>query len=104
MRVDKLLWFLRLSKTRGLAQGLIEEGHVRIDGRQVERAHHKVSVGNVLTMPHGQGVRIIEVLALPNRRGPASEAQSCYRVLDGSGNIPLAASRSIDGTERELQP
>jgi len=27
-------------------------------------------------------VRVIEVLAIPARRGPAPEAQACYRFVD----------------------
>ncbi|WP_132387590.1 RNA-binding S4 domain-containing protein [Novosphingobium sp. PhB165] len=92
MRIDKLLWFLRLSKTRPLAQAMAEAGHLRINGRRVERAHQKVSVGDVLTVPTAEGVRVIEILALPTRRGPAPEAHTCYRVLDGVPGDPIAAA------------
>lgn len=83
MRVDKLLWFLRLAKTRPAAQALAEEGHMRLNGRRIDRAHQKIAVGDVLTVPTQEGVRVIEIVALPARRGPAPEAQTCYRVLDG---------------------
>ena len=92
MRIDKLLWYLRLAKTRVIAQGIAEEGHMRINGRRVERAHQKVSEGDVLTVPARSGVRVIEIVALPGRRGPAPEAQSCYRVLDGGAADPIAAT------------
>ena len=82
MRADKLLWFLRLAKTRSIAQELIEEGHARHNGRRLERAHAKIAIGDILVLPLPAGVRVIEVLALPTRRGPASEARECYRVLD----------------------
>ncbi|MBD3759674.1 RNA-binding S4 domain-containing protein [Sphingomonadaceae bacterium G21617-S1] len=78
MRLDKFLWFVRLAKTRALAQDVAGAGHVRIDGRVVDRAHAAVRVGNVLSFPlHGR-VRVIRVEALPARRGPAAEAQACY--------------------------
>lgn len=83
MRVDKLLWFLRLAKTRPAAQALAEEGHMRLNGRRIDRAHQKIAVGDVLTVPTQAGVRVVEIVALPARRGPAPEAQTCYRVLDG---------------------
>ena len=35
MRIDKLLWQLRLTKTRGLAQALVGEGHIRRNGTRV---------------------------------------------------------------------
>jgi ribosome-associated heat shock protein Hsp15 len=82
MRADKLLWFLRLAKTRSVAQAMIEEGHARHNGRRLERSHAKIAVGDVLVLPLPAGVRVIEVLALPSRRGPANEARECYRVLD----------------------
>lgn len=100
MRVDKLLWFLRLAKTRPIAQALAEEGHMRLNGRRIDRAHQKIAVGDVLTVPVGGqvagGVRVIEVLSLPDRRGPYSEAQACYRVLDGRAVHPIAAPESND--------
>ena len=104
MRIDKLLWYLRLVKTRGLAQALCEAGHIRLNGRRVARAHQKVAAGDRLTLPHGQGVRVIELLALPVRRGPAPEAQSCYLALDGAADFPLAADQRTTAAEGDLQP
>lgn len=94
MRVDKLLWFLRLAKTRPIAHTLAEEGHMRVNGRRIERAHHKIAAGDVLTIGTPAGVKVIEIIALPVRRGPASEAQACYRVLDGMAAHPIAAIRN----------
>lgn len=91
MRIDKLLWYLRLTHSRPVAQTMAEDGHIRLNGRRVERSHIKVSVGDVLVIPIGAGVRVLELVALPSRRGPASEAQACYRVLDETGNSPIAA-------------
>ena len=105
MRIDKLLWFLRLAKTRTIAQGLAEAGHMRVNGRRVDRAHLKVGCGDVLVLPLAAGVRVIEVLALPVRRGPASEAQACYRVLDESRAFPIAAGQEpYHAAEGDLQP
>jgi ribosome-associated heat shock protein Hsp15 len=88
MRIDKLLWFLRFARTRALAQALVESGHVRRNGRRVERAHQAIQPGDVLVLLLASGVRVVEVLTLPSRRGPASEAQGCYRVLAGEGAAP----------------
>lgn len=104
MRIDKLLWFLRFAKTRGLAQMVAAEGHIRLNGRRVDRAHQKIAVGDILVVPLGQGVRVIELLALPERRGPAPEAQSCYRVLDAAGSFPIAATDLSDAAIEDLQP
>jgi ribosome-associated heat shock protein Hsp15 len=91
MRVDKLLWQLRLTKTRGLAQSLVAMGHVRRNGARVLRASQDVAEGDTLTVPLPGGVRVIELVALPTRRGPAAEAQACYRALDPQASGSLAA-------------
>ncbi len=82
MRIDKLLWQLRLTKSRNLAHTLVEAGHVRRNGTRVLRASVDVSEGDTLTVPLPGGVRVIEIVALPTRRGPPFEAQACYRTLD----------------------
>lgn len=92
MRVDKLLWYLRLAKTRSVAQAMAEGGHMRLNGRRVDRAHQKIATGDVLTVPIGATVRVVEIMTLPVRRGPAPEAKACYRVLDGQAVDPIAAS------------
>ena len=104
MRIDKLLWFLRLAKTRSLAQAIVAEGHIRLNGRRVDRAHQKITIGDVLVIPLGHGVTVIELVALPTRRGPAPEAQSCYRVLDAAGTFPIAAADIPDAATEDLQP
>lgn len=104
MRIDKLLWYLRLAKTRSIAQAMTEEGHIRLNGRRVERAHQKVAAGDRITLARGASVMAIELLALPNRRGPAPEAQSCYRVLDGPAQIHLAAPDRNLAAKGDLQP
>tara|TARA_B100001167_G_C16755397_1_gene298478 strand:- start:438 stop:671 length:234 start_codon:yes stop_codon:yes gene_type:complete len=73
---------LRFSRTRSAAQKLVEEGHIRLNGERVVRGSRDVAVGDVLTLPLGKAVRLVEVLALPERRGPPRDAQECYRELD----------------------
>lgn len=81
MRLDKYLCFVRLVKTRALAQQLIEQGHLRIDGKPTMRGSAEVRIGCVLTFPLHDHVRVLRVEALPERRGPAPEAQACYTDL-----------------------
>ncbi|WP_370174475.1 RNA-binding S4 domain-containing protein [Sphingobium abikonense] len=85
LRIDKYLWFARLSKSRSIAQKLAEDGHMRLNGRRIDRAHAPVRAGDLITFPHVGGVRVVRVLALPVRRGPAPEAQSCYEELTIGG-------------------
>ncbi|MFC3175109.1 RNA-binding S4 domain-containing protein [Novosphingobium bradum] len=100
MRLDKLLWFLRFTRTRPQAQELAEAGHIRLNGRRVERSAQAIQVGDVLVLPLPAAVRVIEILAIPPRRGPASEAQSCYRALDAGPEISIAASSNRPGATR----
>ena len=81
MRLDLFLHQIRLLKSRTLAQGLIEEGRVRIDGRRVAKTSEPVKVGSTITLPLRGAVRVIRVLSLPTRRGPAPEARACYEEL-----------------------
>lgn len=81
MRIDRFLHCIRLVKSRTLAQGVIDTGHVRIDGKRVEKVSEAVRIGSVIALPLRDQVRVIRILALPARRGPASEARACYEEL-----------------------
>jgi ribosome-associated heat shock protein Hsp15 len=100
MRLDRLLVYLRLARTRSLACALIEEGNMRINGEHVRRTSEEAKVGDVLTFaqgrpPHTQ-VRIIELLEIPTRRGPPTIARSHYRELDRSGETAIAGTNTAD--------
>ncbi|MDX3883812.1 MAG: S4 domain-containing protein [Sphingomonas sp.] len=95
IRIDKFLWFIRLARTRGLAQDIVAAGRMRVTGRIVERAHAAVRVGDVLTFPlHGR-VRVIRVEMIPTRRGPAMEARACYTDLSPAP-VPEGDRRDAD--------
>ena len=81
MRIDRYLHCIRLVKSRTLAQALIEQGHVRIDGKRVLKAAEDVREGQVIAFPLRGAIRILRVLALPERRGPAAEARCCYEEV-----------------------
>lgn len=82
MRLDKFLWFVRLAKTRNWAQDIAHGGHLRIDGRRIEKAAAPVRPGNIVAfVTHDHQVRVIRVEKLPTRRGPPPEAQACYTDL-----------------------
>lgn len=90
MRIDKLLWFLRFAPSRNLAHDWVLAGHMRLNGRRIEKPGQAIKPGDVLTLPLRSRVQVIEITLLPMRRGPAAEVQTCYRVLDeGLGN-PIA--------------
>jgi ribosome-associated heat shock protein Hsp15 len=85
MRLDKFLFFTRLTKTRSLAQKIAHEGHVRINGQPTDKPHITVSLGMVVTLPLNDHIRIFRIEMLPTRRGPFTEARACYTELtDGA--------------------
>lgn len=81
LRLDKWLWYARFLKTRTLAARLAASGSVRCGGHPITKANHKVKPGDVLTFPLGPHIRVIRVLALAGRRGPAPEARTLYEDL-----------------------
>lgn len=82
IRVDKWLWQARFFKSRTLAAKLAAGGGLRINRQPIRKAHQPVGPGDVLTFPQGRSIRVIEIVALGTRRGPAAEAQALYRDLD----------------------
>ena len=82
LRVDKWLWFARLFKSRTLAAALCQSGRIRVNGVIVQKAHHGLRPGDVLTFPKADYIRVIRVVGLGSRRGPAAEAQALYEDLD----------------------
>jgi ribosome-associated heat shock protein Hsp15 len=68
-------------KSRTLAQAVIETGYVRIDGKRVEKPSEDVRIGSIVALPLHEEVRVLRVLCLPERRGPAPEARACYEEL-----------------------
>ena len=81
MRIDRYLHCIRLVKSRTVAQTVIETGFVRIDGKRVEKVSEEVRIGSTIALPLRGKVRVLRVLALPDKRGPAKEARACYQEL-----------------------
>jgi ribosome-associated heat shock protein Hsp15 len=88
LRLDKWLWYARFFKSRSTATRVCAAGRLRISGAVVNKAHHKIKPGDVLTFPQGRLIRVVKVLALAARRGPAPEARLLYEDL----KPPSAAS------------
>lgn len=77
-RIDKWLWHARFAKTRTTAQTLARSGRVRINKVRNDSASHVVRVGDVLTLTLDGGVKVIRIIAMAVRRGPAAEARTLY--------------------------
>lgn len=80
-RLDKWLFCARLCRTRETAQAVIAAGKVRRNGAHVEKPGHAVRPGDVLTLALGGKVRVVRILALAEKRGPADEARTLYDTL-----------------------
>ncbi len=81
LRLDKWLWYARFFKSRSLANRFCTDKRLRINESVLKKAHQTIRVGDVLTFAKGPHVRVIRVLALGTRRGPAVEAQALYEDL-----------------------
>ena len=81
MRIDRYLHCIRLVKSRTLAQAVVAAGHIRIDGKRVEKPSEGVRIGSIVALPLNDRVRVFRVLALPDRRGPPAAARLCYVEL-----------------------
>ncbi len=81
IRVDKWLWHARFFKTRALCAALIKGGHLRLNEDRIAKPAVSVRPGDVLTFPQARDVRVIKIVAIGLRRGPAPEAQALYEDL-----------------------
>ena len=94
LRLDKWFWYARFIKSRSLATKLCNSGKVRVNGNLIKKAHQSVTPGDVLTFSVGSNIRVIKIIKLGNRRGPAKEAQALYEDLQPIDQI----AKKIDST------
>ena len=81
-RLDKWLWCARFMKARSDCARFVATGLVRINRQPTDKAHARLRIGDVLTLPMTAGVRVIRVAALAARRGPAVEARLLYEEIE----------------------
>jgi len=87
-RLDKWLWCARVVKSRTLAAQLVGGGKVRVNRMRVLKPSHLLRAGDVLTIALRGEVRVLEVRAVAERRGPSQEAQLLYRLVGTSRGEP----------------
>ena len=81
LRLDKWLWYARFFKTRSAANKVISGGRFRLNGFIMNKPHRQALCGQILTFVQGERVRVIKIVALGSRRGPAGEAVLLYEDL-----------------------
>ncbi len=90
LRLDKWLWHARFFKSRSLAASQIAGGSIRLNGQRIDKRATMVGPGDVLTFTQGRALRVVEVLDIGIRRGPASEAQALYTDLSPTPSTATA--------------
>jgi ribosome-associated heat shock protein Hsp15 len=96
------LWCARFMRARGDCADWVAGGLLRINRQPTDKPHYRLRVGDVITLALRQEVRVIEVLALATRRGPAAEARALYREIVAphgrAGSADVATSCSVEQT------
>ncbi len=100
IRVDKWLWYARFFKTRGLAAKVVSAGQVRVDGTRIAKPSHAIAPGATLTFPQGKRIRVVRMIDLGTRRGPAPEAQALYDDLTPEAPAAPPPAPGYDGGGR----
>ena len=81
LRLDKWLWHARFARTRSMAGDLVGNGRVRVNGDLTVKVHRQVRPGDVVTLVSAQGIRVVRVTALGNRRGSPEQAVQLYETI-----------------------
>jgi ribosome-associated heat shock protein Hsp15 len=95
-RLDKWLWFVRVVKTRSIAQRLITEGGVRVNRARVDKPALTIRTGDIVTIALDRRVRVLKMLGGGQRRGPAPEAELLYEDL----TPPVVPQEALPPVER----
>ena len=82
-RLDKWLVVARFARTRSLAQALIEQGHVRLDGKRVTDGARKLRPGEVLTLALPHATKVVRIKAAADKRGSYTVARLLYEEIGG---------------------
>lgn len=77
MRIDKFLNSVNITKRRSVAQDMISNSVVLING-VVAKASKNVAVGNIITINFLESVQKYEVLQIPTTKSTPKSLQSEY--------------------------
>jgi ribosome-associated heat shock protein Hsp15 len=98
VRLDKWLWAARFYKHRKLATEAIQGGRVHLNGQRVKPAR-MLHESDELEISRGTEVMTVKVLALSEKRGPASVASQLYEET-----LESRVSREQARESRRFQP
>ena len=77
LRIDRWLFYCRFFKTRSLATAAVVGGHVKINGERTTPGS-RIKRGDRIDLIRERLPYSLTVIEIPNRRGPAAEARSCF--------------------------
>jgi ribosome-associated heat shock protein Hsp15 len=80
VRADRWLWAARLFKTRALAAAACSGGKVEVNDQRAKPAR-LLRAGDLLRVTLPAGRRVVRILGLAERRGPAPTARALYDDL-----------------------
>ena len=96
LRLDIYLYYIRIFKSRSIATNFVSNNRLRISGQVTQKPHKMISIGDVLTMTINDNIKVLKVLAIPNRRGPYSESLNFYEDITPIKSIPKKESLNPD--------
>lgn len=95
VRFDKWLWAARFYKTRSLAAQAIDAGQARLNNDRAKPAH-PVRPGDIVSVRKQGILWSVDVTALSDRRGSATDAAQLYRE-----QVASAAARAMEAARRK---
>ena len=101
LRIDLWLWFTRFYKTRSLASKAVQAGHVHVNGTRAKSGNRVLS-GDTVEIVKNQLRHRLNVIALPSRRGPASEMIKCFEVDAGTRQQRLELTNQLREDRRQM--
>ncbi|MGA7180953.1 MAG: RNA-binding S4 domain-containing protein [Thiobacillaceae bacterium] len=99
-RIDKWLWAARFFKTRSLATRAVEGGRVQLNGERCKPAKD-VKAGDHLIIHIGELEWEIALVAVTDKRGPATMAQALY---EESAKSMRRRQEHMDERRMQLNP
>ncbi|MBL4747602.1 MAG: RNA-binding S4 domain-containing protein [Magnetovibrio sp.] len=92
LRIDKWLFHARFFKSRTLASKFCQSARVLVNGEPIAKAHILVKIHDILTFTKADTVKIVKILGIGHRRGPAPQARALYEDLSP---LPVVRSKSL---------
>jgi ribosome-associated heat shock protein Hsp15 len=103
-RIDQWLWHARFFKTRSLATKVCAARRIRLNGTPIAKPSTPVKPGDVLAFAAQRSVRVVKIVSLSVRRGPAAEAATLFEDLDPPPVRQRAASATAVPTDVARPP